>query len=90
MAVAIVIVVTLSIFATIMASYAFLPVVQLLGGSGGVAYTPENWVNATSQAISARDTATAAILSLPIFLVGALVIFGFLAVSRKDYGEFGI
>jgi len=73
-----------------MASFAFMPVVQELGGSSGIAYTPDNWLNASSQAISARDTATAAILSLPIFLVGALVIFGFLAVSRRDYGEFGI
>jgi len=67
-----------------MASYAFLPVVQEIG------YNPDHWVNATNEAITARDTARTAILSLPIFLVGALVIFGFLAVSRKDYGEFGI
>ncbi|MGI0021510.1 MAG: hypothetical protein ACRD9Q_01495 [Nitrososphaeraceae archaeon] len=79
-----VIIVTLSIFATVIASLAFMPVVQEIG------YNPEHWVNASSQAISARDEARTAILSLPIFLVGALVIFGFLAVSRRDYGEFGI
>ena len=67
-----------------MASFAFLPVVQEIG------YNPSHWVNASSQAIEARDIARTSILSLPLFLVGALVIFGFLAVARRDYGEFGI
>lgn len=89
MAVAVVIIATMSIFATILASLAFLPVVQQLGGEGGIAYNPKTWLNATSQAITARDIATTAILSLPIFLIGAIVIWALLAVSSRDYGEFG-
>lgn len=64
-----------------MASLAFMPVVQELG------YNPEHWVNAIPEAIQARDTAKAAILSLPIFLIGAIVIWMLLAATRQDYGE---
>jgi hypothetical protein len=67
-----------------------MPVVQELGGRDGTAFTPEIWVGAVDQAITARDTATTAILSLPIFLIGAIVIWMLLSVARRDYQDLGL
>lgn len=39
------------------------------------------------RAIISRDRAFSAILVLPIFLIGAIAAWAFLAVTRRDFGE---
>ncbi len=103
MAVAIIIIGTLSIIATVMATLALAPVIQEMGTD-----TAGNWdkqlenqaatcdvgdttceelkLNA-QRALLSRDRAFDAILVLPIFLIGAIACWAFLAVTRRDFGE---
>ena len=39
------------------------------------------------RAITSRDRAFSAILVLPVFLIGAIAAWSFLAVTRRDFGE---
>ncbi len=83
MAVAVIIIATLSIIATVMGTMALVPVIQELGtDSGG------HWDDiADPRAVESRDKAFSAIIVLPIFLIGAIVAWAFLAVTRRDFGE---
>ena len=94
MAVAIIIIATLSIIATVMAVLALIPVINELGSSTD----PDgHWTEVQEkadagdkfalQAINSRDRAFQAILVLPIFLIGAIIAWAFLAVTRRDFGE---
>ncbi len=51
-----------------------------------IAVCEERKLNA-GRAIVARDRAFSAILVLPIFLIGAIAAWSFLAVTRSDFGE---
>lgn len=46
----------------------------------------ERKVNA-QRAIESRDRTFSSIVVLPVFLIGAIVAWSFLAVTRRDYGE---
>lgn len=46
----------------------------------------ERQVNA-ERAIESRNRTFSAIVVLPVFLIGAIVAWAFLAVTRRDYGE---
>jgi len=103
MAVTIIIIATLSIIATVMAVLALMPVIQDMGtdASGSwdkqqelknITCNPadseclERQINAI-RSLSARDKAFTAIVALPIFLIGAIAAWAFLAVTRRDFGE---
>jgi len=103
MAVTVIIIATLSIIATVMAVLALIPVIQDMGtDSDGnwdkqlelrdVTCSPtdstclERQLNAI-RSLSARDKAFTAIVALPVFLIGAIAAWAFLAVTRRDFGE---
>lgn len=46
----------------------------------------EKQLNAERSIVS-RDRTFSAIIVLPVFLIGAIVAWAFLAVTRRDYGE---
>lgn len=46
----------------------------------------ERQVNA-QRAVESRDRTFSAIVVLPVFLIGAIAAWAFLAVTRRDYGE---
>jgi hypothetical protein len=85
-AVAVIIISTLSIIATIMAWLALAPVMQEFGTDMGEA--GQRIEEAGQQATNARDLAFQAVIVLPIFIIGAIVCWAFLAVTRRDYGEY--
>lgn len=103
MAVTVIIIGTLSIIATVMAVLALMPVIQDMGTDSEGNWDKqlelrdmtcdqldttclERQVNAI-RALSARDKAFTAIVALPIFLIGAIAAWSFLAVTRRDFGE---
>lgn len=51
-----------------------------------IAVCEERQLNA-ERAITSRDRAFSAILVLPVFLIGAIAAWSFLAVTRRDFGE---
>ena len=84
MAVAVIIIATLSIIATVMGTMALVPVIQELGTDQG-----GHWDSFSDpRAVQSRDKAFSAIIVLPIFLIGAIVAWAFLAVTRRDVGEY--
>jgi len=103
MAVTVIIIGTLSIIATVMAVLALMPVIQDMGTDSEGNWDKqlelrdmtcdtldttclERQINAI-RALSARDKAFTAIVALPIFLIGAIAAWSFLAVTRRDFGE---
>jgi|SRR3990172_4480996 len=103
MAVTVIIIATLSIIATVMAVLALMPVVQEMGTDQegnwdkqlelrdmtcdiGDTTCEERKLNA-ARSLDSRDKAFAAIVALPVFLIGAIAAWAFLAVTRRDYGE---
>ena len=76
---------TLSIFATIIALLALSPVVNILGSPNDY---NELWTDASSEAITARDRSFYAFLGLGGMLIGAIVIWMFLSVTRRDFTDF--
>ncbi len=83
MAVAVIMLGVLSIFATVIAAIALAPIANELGTDIG-----GHWTNATTQATDARDNTFQAIIVLPIFLIVAIVTWMILTVTRRDFGEF--
>lgn len=83
MAVAVIVIATLSIIATVMGTMALIPVIQELGTDA-----EGHWDEVQDpRAIESRDRAFSAIVVLPIFLIGAIIAWAFLAVTRRDFGE---
>jgi hypothetical protein len=83
-AVAIIILAMLSIFAVGIAEIVFLPVMHKL------AYEQDVW-NSTQtdpKAKADRDIIYNSALSLPIFMIGAIVLWTYLAVSRRDSQDY--
>lgn len=85
MAVSVIIMGVISIFATIVALLALSPVVNTLGSPNDY---DQLWVNATSQAKAARDNAFHAYLGIGGMLIGAIIIWMFLSVTRRDFTDF--
>lgn len=82
MAVAIIILATLSIFATGIAMIVFMPVMHDL------AFEQEIWIDAPQDAKIVRNTIYNAALALPIFMIGAIILWAYLSVTRRDVSEF--
>ena len=94
MAVAIIIIATLSIIATVMATLALIPVIEKMGSANdpeGVWEDTQELADSGDKfaqlALTSRDRAFQALIVLPIFLIGAIVAWAFLAVTRRDFGE---
>jgi Na+/phosphate symporter len=83
MAVAIIILATLSIFCVGISMLVFMPVMHQL------AYEQDVW-NSTKtdpKALVTRDTIYNAALAMPIFLIGAILLWAYLSVSRQSSYE---
>jgi len=94
MAVAIIIIATLSVIATVMATLALIPVIEKMGSANdpeGVWEDTQELADSGDKfaklALVSRDRAFQALIVLPIFLIGAIVAWAFLAVTRRDFGE---
>jgi hypothetical protein len=68
------------VFAIGIAMVAFMPAVYELY------YNQDLWLDAPVEAIRARDNVYATFLSLPLFMIGAVFLWSYISVSRKDYG----
>ena len=89
MAVGVIITAVLSIVAVLMAWFAFAPVINELGsGDDAVEAKYGHWTNASAQAIFARDQSFRSLLVLPLVLIGAIMTWAFLALSRRDYSDY--
>ena len=75
----------ISIFAIIAAMIAFTPVVNILG-------SPEDikglWTGAGQQALFARSQGFAAYLAIGPVMIGAIILWMVLSVTRRDYTDF--
>ena len=80
MAVNIILRASISVFAVGIAMIAFMPAVYDLY------YNQSLWDTAPAEAIAVRDNIYATFLSLPIFMIGAIFLWSYLATSKKDYG----
>jgi hypothetical protein len=69
-----------SVFAVGIAMVAFMPAVWDLY------YNQDLWVSAPSEALSVRDNVYATFLSLPLFMIGAILLWSYMSATRKDYG----
>lgn len=88
MAVGVILTAVLSIVAVLMAWFAFAPVINELGsGDPAVEEKYGHWTNATAQAIFARDQSFRSLLVLPLVLIGAIMTWAFLTLSRRDTGS---
>ena len=99
MAVAVIMLATLGMIATIMAVVSFAPVVNILGtnegdnievivnGSSIVCGSPP-YPDIIADACRARDATFNAWLVLPMFMIVAIVAWAFLNVTRRDFGQF--
>ena len=83
MVLAVVIIGSLAIFSTVIAMLAFLPIIDELGYDEG-----GHWDNAQAIAKEQRDVAVRSIIALPAFLIGGIILWMFLAVSRRDVGDY--
>lgn len=74
----------LSVFAVGMAEIVFMPVMHQL------AYEQDVWNSSKTdpKALVDRDTIYNAALALPIFMIGAIVLWAYLAVSRRDQTDY--
>jgi len=83
LAVAVILIAVLSMFAVVMGFMALAPVVQELGSPSS-----EVWQNTTDvRALTARDSAFQSILVLPLFMILAIAAWLFLTLTRRDFGQ---
>lgn len=84
MAVAIILIAVLACFVTGIAFIVFMPILHKL------AYEDPVWSNPNTdpKALSDRDIIYNATLALPIFMLGAIILWAFLAVSRQDQQDY--
>lgn len=92
MAVGVIIIATLSIVATVIGTLALIPVISELGTNDAGHWAKFDKDNdgipdEDNIAIQSRDRAFQAIVVLPVFLIGAIITWAFLAVTRRDFGE---
>lgn len=99
MAVAVILLATLGMIATVMAVVAFAPVVNILGTNEGdnIKYSENGtdtfcgnppYPEVIANACRARDATFNAWLVLPMFMMIAIGTWAFLAVTRRDFGQF--
>jgi len=99
MAVAVIILGTLGMIATVMAVIAFAPVVNILGTNEGenIQYVENGTITTCgnppyperiADACRARDATFNAWLVLPMFMLIAIGAWAFLNVTRHDFGQF--
>ena len=53
-----------------------------------LAYEQDIWIDAPQDAKIVRNTIYNAALALPIFMIGAIILWAYLSVTRKDVSEF--
>ena len=88
MAVGVIIISVLSMFAVVIAWGALAPVSQELGTDLGEAYSDNPCgSNSTEPRCIARDTTFKSILVLPSFMIIAIAAWMFLTLTRKDVGS---
>lgn len=89
MAVGVIIISVLSMFAVVIAWGSFAPVSQELGTDLGRAWSGNTCgINNTARPdCVARDTTYKAILILPLFMIITIAAWMFLTLSRKDVGS---
>ena len=78
MAINIVLRVIISIFAIGIATIAFFPAVYDLY------YMQDLWDTAPAEALAVRDNVYATFLSLPLFMIGAVFLWAYMATSKRD------
>lgn len=99
MAVAVILLATLGMIATVMAVVAFAPVVNILGTNEGdnIKFSDNGtdtfcgnppYPEEIADACRARDATFNAWLVLPMFMLIAIGTWAFLAVTRRDFGQF--
>lgn len=49
-------------------------------------YNQDLWDTAPAEALAVRDNVYATFLSLPLFMIGAVLLWSYISTSRKDYG----
>jgi len=82
LAVAIIILAVLSVFAVGIAMIVFMPVMHDL------AFEQAIWDTAPQDAKIVRNTIYNAALAMPIFMIGAIILWAYLSVTRRDTSEF--
>lgn len=88
MAVGVIVISVLSMFAIVIAWGALAPISQELGTDLGEAWSDNPCgSNSTEQDCIARDTTYKAILVLPMFMILAVAAWMFLTLTRKDVGS---
>jgi len=88
MAVGVVIISVLSMFAVVIAWGALAPVSQELGTDLGRAWSDNPCgFNSTEPDCIARDTTFKAILILPLFMIVTIAAWMFLTLTRRDVGS---
>jgi len=70
---------TISIFGIGIAMVAFMPAVWDLY------YSQDLWINAPAEALSTRDNIYATFMAIPLFMIGAVLIWSYMSVTRRDY-----
>jgi len=81
-AIRIVITSALAVFVTGFASMVFMPMMYEL------AYQNDYWVSAPDDQLVIRDNIYNIFLLLPAFLIGAIILWAYLAATRKTADEF--
>ena len=82
MAVQIIIRVLLSFFAVGIVMMLFMPIVYKLG------YDIDSWQNVSTDLLAARDNLYSTFLLIPIFAIGGILLWAYLAATRKDTIEY--
>ena len=70
----------IAVFAVGIAMVGFMPAVWELY------YNQDLWNTAPAEALAVRDNVYATFLSLPLFMIGSILLWSYISTSRKDYG----
>jgi len=70
----------ISVFAIGISMVAFMPAVWDLY------YNQDLWQDAPSEALAVRDNVYATFMALPLFMIGAVFLWAYMATARRDYG----
>ena len=70
----------IAVFAVGIAMVGFMPAVWELY------YNQDLWNTAPAEALAVRDNVYATFLSLPLFMIGSILLWSYISTSHKDYG----
>lgn len=70
----------ISVFAIGISMVAFMPAVWDLY------YNQDLWKDAPAEALAVRDNVYATFMALPLFMIGAVFLWAYMATARRDYG----